>query len=404
MPALDEYLQQKLLLLNSKRQKREALATARGPGVRVVRGGKALVSFSCNDYLGLSQHPRVLAAAKEAIDLYGAGAAASRLVTGNVPLYEQLEAALAEYAGAESACVFGSGYLASIGTIPALVGAGDLILADKLVHACMIDAARLSGATVMRFAHNNMDHCRLLLENNRAEHHHCLILSESVFSMDGDRAPVSLLERFGREFDAWVMVDGAHAISSPPPEGEGGVGGLATYSKPERVATPHPNPPPQEGREFILMGTLSKTLGSYGGYVAGSNILTDYLKTAARSLIFSTGLPPAALGAAIAALEIIKNDPMLTQQPLQRARHFTALLGLPPAQSAIVPLILGANERALAASRLLEERGYLVTAIRPPTVPENTARLRFAFSALHTEEQIETVAAIVQEQGWLCEA
>ncbi|MDE3061402.1 MAG: aminotransferase class I/II-fold pyridoxal phosphate-dependent enzyme, partial [Pseudomonadota bacterium] len=190
MPALDAILQQKLQVLESKRQRRVLRETLREDGVRVRRSGRELISFSCNDYLGLTHHPQVIAATQEALQKYGAGAGASRLVTGNYPFYDELEAVLAEYKGTEAACVFGSGYLANIGAIPALVGKGDLILADKLIHACAYDGARLSGADVLRFAHNNLAHCRLLLEANRADYHHCLILTETVFSMDGDRAPL----------------------------------------------------------------------------------------------------------------------------------------------------------------------------------------------------------------------
>jgi len=376
MPALDDIAREKLLLLEAKHAKRELKETGRLTGVKVMREGRELVSFSCNDYLGLSHHPEVKAASKQAIEIYGAGAGASRLVTGNHPLHTELEKLVASYKGTKTACIFGSGYLASIGTIPALVGAGDLILADKLVHACMVDAARLSGATVMRFAHNNMEHARMLLESNRRDHHHCLIMTETVFSMDGDRAPIQILKGLAKEFDAWLMTDDAH--------------GLGVLPKSNSVAD-------------IQMGTFSKAAGSYGGYVCGSKQLIDYLKTSARSLIFSTGLPPATIAASIAAMKIIANDAKLVAKPLQNAQIFTSLAGLPTAMSAIVPVVLKENDKALAAAKLLEERGYLVSAIRPPTVPENTARLRFAFSALHEKSDIEAVAAIVKEQGWVCE-
>jgi 8-amino-7-oxononanoate synthase len=373
MPALDDILQQKLLVLESKHQRRTLKETQREDGVHVLRNGKELISFSCNDYLGLSKHPEVIAAGIEALAEFGAGAGASRLVTGNNSLYEDLETRLAAYKGTQAACVFGSGYLANLGTIPALVGKGDLILADKLVHACMIDAAKLSGANVMRFAHNNLDHCRMLLESNRADHHQCLILTETVFSMDGDRAPVEALRALARHHDAWVMTDDAHGLGVIPRH---------------------------MSSADIQMGTLSKGAGVYGGYVCGSQVLIDYLKTAARSLVFSTGLPPAALACAHAAVSIIADETELVAQPLANARQFTSMLGLEVAQSAIVPLMFKENEKAMEASALLEDRGFLVAAIRPPTVPENTARLRFAFSALHEPEHIEEVVAIIKEQGW----
>ncbi|MDE3038478.1 MAG: 8-amino-7-oxononanoate synthase [Pseudomonadota bacterium] len=396
MPALDDTLQQKLRVLETKRRRRVLKETGRMDGVRVRRSGRELVSFSCNDYLGLSHRPEVTRAAKAALDMYGAGAGASRLVTGNYPLYDKLEAALAKCRGTAAACVFGSGYLANIGTIPALVGAGDLIIADKFIHACMVDGARLSGATVMRFAHNNLAHCRMLIEANRPEHHHCLLLTETVFSMDGDRAPVSDLAALAKEFDGWLMVDGAHDFPSPIGRGwriAPGEGGAISDAL---TSAPLPG-----GEGVIQMGTLSKAAGSYGGYVCGSEALVEYLKNAARSLIYSTGLPPATVAASLAALEIMADEPELVKKPLENARMFTSLLGMKEAQSAIVPLVLKENDKALAAANLLEERGFLVSAIRPPTVPEHTARLRFAFSALHTTEQIEAVAKIVKEQGWL---
>lgn len=380
MPALDDVLREKLLLLEARHARRELKETARLEGVKAIRGGKEYISFSCNDYLGLSHHREVVAAAIRATEKYGAGAGASRLVTGNHALYDELEQAIAFYKGTESAVIFGSGYLANIGSIPALAGKNDLILADKLIHACMVDAGKLSGATAMRFAHNNMEHLRLLLENNRAEHQHCLILTETVFSMDGDRAPIQALKSLAAEFDAWLMSDDAHGMGVLP----------ASHKGADKLPD-------------IQMGTFSKAAGSYGGYVCGSKALTDYLKTAARSLVFSTGLPPAAIAASIAALKIIARDPELVARPLKHAHAFTSLLGLPPAMSAIVPVILKENEKALAASRLLEERGFLVAAIRPPTVPEGTARLRFAFSALHEPDHIEKIASLVKQQGWVCE-
>jgi len=371
MPALDDILQQKLSVLEAKHLKRTLHATDRTDGVHVIRDGRNYISFSCNDYLGLSHHPDLKAAATKAIQQYGTGAGASRLVTGNHPLYDELETALAAYKGTESACIFGSGYLANIGTIPALVGKGDLIIADKLVHACMIDAARLSGATVLRFAHNNLEHCRMLLASYANEHHHILILTETIFSMDGDRAPMQALSLLAKEYGAWLMTDDAH-----------GLGVL----------------PQSDSPAAIQMGTLSKGAGSYGGYVCGSGTLIGYLKTAARSLVYSTALPPADVAASLAAINIISKNTI--SAPLENARLFTSLLGSEPASSAIVPLMLGENEKALAASALLQEKGFLVAAIRPPTVPENTARLRFAFSALHERKHIESITTIIKTQGW----
>ena len=391
MPALDEILTQKLQILEAKQQKRVLNPSVRHDGVYISRGGKEFVSFSCNDYLGLSHHPKVIAAASEALQKYGAGAGASRLVTGECPLYGELEKLLAEYNNTQSACVFGSGYLANIGTIPALVGKNDLILTDKLSHACIIDAAKLSGATMLRFAHNNPAHLRMLLEANRAEYQNCLIITETVFSMDGDIAPLAELSELAKEFDTWFMTDSAHSLNSCHPEcNEGSLQSQDSSSLRSLGMT-----------NTIKMGTLSKAAGSYGGYVCGSNTLIEYLKNAARSVVFSTALPPASLAASIEAIKIMRSEPERLQKPLENAKLFTQILGVPEAQSAIVPLILGENDKAVAASALLAENGFLVAAIRPPTVPENTARLRFTFSALHTKEQIKKLCSIIKKQGWV---
>lgn len=373
MPALDTILQQKLKLLESKRQKRVLQISEPQGGVRVARGDKTLISFSGNDYLGLSQHPDVIAAAEQALKKYGAGAGSSRLITGNSPLYIELESALAKYKGTEAACIFGSGYLANLGAIPAIVGKNDLILADRLSHACMLDAAQVSGATLMRFAHNNTEHCKMLLEANRGEHQHCLIITETVFSMDGDRAPLHALKDLARQFDSWLLTDDAHGLGM--------------------VASPGAD---------IEMGTLSKSAGGYGGYVCGSKVLVEYLKTAARSVMYSTALPPATIASALAAIRLIEKQPKLGKKAIENARLFTSLLGMKEAESAIVPVIVKENDKALTLSKLLEERGFLVAAIRPPTVPENTARLRFSFSALHEKKDIEAVAKILKEEG-ICE-
>jgi len=374
MPALDAVLSQKIALLAAKGQKRTLITSERHEDVFITRGGKRLVSMSCNDYFGLSQHPQVVMKAEEALEQYGVGAGASRLVSGNHPLYEKLESLIAAEKQTEAAIVFGSGYLANLGAIPALMGKNDLIIADKFIHACMIDAAMLSGATFLRFAHNNVAHCRMLLEANRSEHQNCLILTETVFSMDGDRAPMHEFNTLAEAHDAWVMSDDAH--------------GFFVTEQPDRA--------------LIQMGTLSKSLGGYGGYIAGSKTLIDYLQTVARSVIYSTGLPPATIAAAIASIELLKDNPELRAAPLANAKYFTQLLGIPEAQSAIVPVILGENDKALKAAVMLEENGFYVAAIRPPTVPENTARLRFAFSALHTRSHIEKVAELLLTQGYVC--
>jgi 8-amino-7-oxononanoate synthase len=372
MPSLREFARRELALLEGRALRRRLTRTERIGAGRVRRGGREFVSFSCNDYLGLTHHPAVIAAAREALERHGTGAGASRLVTGSHPLYEELETLLAEIKGTDRALVFSSGYAANVGVIPALVGKDDLILADRLSHACMWDGARLSGATVVRFEHNDVGDCRERLEAKRGQFGRCLILTETVFSMDGDRGPIDELGDLARTHDAWLMTDDAHGLGVCPPR-------------------------PAD----VQMGTLSKALGGVGGYVCGSAELIAWLENRARTLMFSTGLPPAAVAAAAAALRIIRDDPELRARPLENARRFTAKLGRPPAESPIVPVVLGEPERALAASAMLESQGLLVVAIRPPSVPPGTARLRFAFSAQHEAEPIDRAADLLREYGYV---
>lgn len=383
MNSLDAFANAKLARLERGFLRRHLVETRRalGPddGPIVVRNGRKLVSFSCNDYLNLSQHPAVKAAAIAAIDAYGAGAGASRLVTGNHPLYGELEARLARLKGTEAAIVFGSGYLANLGIIPALAGEGDLILVDELAHACIFAGSRLAQAEMRRFRHNDVDHARQILMSERARFRHALLITEGVFSMDGDRAPLGALALLCADFDVWLLSDDAH-----------GLGVLGDGRGSSFVAGAAADLP-------LQMGTLSKALGSYGGYLCASWPVVELLKTRARTLVFATALPPAAAAAALAALDIIEGDTALTKKPLAKARTFTRALDLPEAQSPIVPLVFGPAQAALAASKKLEDEGFLVVAIRPPTVPEGTARLRFAFSAAHSDAMIARLAALLPE-------
>ncbi len=376
MTSLDEFARSKLGEAEARALKRSLAETAHAPGQRVLRGGRNFVSFCANDYLGLAQHPALKAAAKRAVDEYGAGAGASRLVTGNHPLYAELEAKLAALKQTEAALVFGSGYLANVGVVPALVGAGDLILADELAHACLISGARLSGARVVLFRHNDVDDLRANLAHERSAARHCLVLTEGVFSMDGDLAPLGEIARVALAHRAWLMTDDAHGF---------GVVGNGRGSATQWNVTPD-----------LQMGTLSKAVGSYGGYVCASRAVVELLVTRARSLIYATALPAPTIAAAIAGVDIIASDTALCAKPLAHARAFARAAGLPVPASSIVPLLLGSPDAALAASRLLEDEGFLVVAIRPPTVPEGTARLRFSFAADHAMEDILRLAEIVR--------
>lgn len=376
MDSLDAFAQAKLAALATKSLRRTLKEDRRRDGVHIERGGKTLLSFSCNDYLGLTHHPAVKAAACAAIDQYGAGAGASRLVTGNHPLIEALEARLARWKGTEAACVFSSGYMANVGIPPSLVGRDDLILIDELAHACLWAGAQLADAKICVFRHNDYDQAHALLKAHRAAHGRALMLTDGVFSMDGDLAPLDRLSTVCAAYDCWLMIDDAHGL------GVVGGGRGAAHEFPG-VSAP------------LQMGTLSKAAGSLGGYLCASRVVIDLMKTRARTLIYSTGLPPASAAAALAALEIIEAEPARVAAPRLRAQRFAAALNLPAAQSAIVPLVLGEAERALEAAQALEAQGFLAAPIRPPTVPSGSARLRFAFSALHADADVDRLAGAV---------
>ena len=378
MPSLEHVAQAKLAEMESERLRRASVPTTRGPGAIVWRGGRKLLSFSCNDYLGLSQHPTVKQAAAAALLEHGTGAGASRLISGNHPLYADLEERLARFEGTEAALVFGSGYLTNLGTIPALIGPQDLFLADELSHACVHGGGRQSRAVQRRFRHNDLADCERLLQEARPRQRRCLIGTDTVFSMDGDRAPLAELAELARSHDAWLLADDAHGL---------GLLGDGWGS------------PPQAAGVDLLMGTLSKALGGYGGFVCTSKPVVELLVNRARTFVYSTGLPPATLAGAAAALDVVTSEPELRRRPVARARLFAEAVGLPPPPSAIVPLILGDAGSALEASEGLAEAGFLVVAIRPPTVPAGTARLRFSFSAHHTEDDVRALVRAVEHLG-----
>jgi len=373
MQSLDAFAGEKLAALEAKNLRRRLKPTRRHDGAVVERDGRRLISFSCNDYLGLSHHPAVRAAAAEAALNYGAGAAASRLVTGDHPLLGDLEKRLARLKGTESACVFGSGYLANLGVIPTLVGPGDAIFVDALAHACIWAGAQLSGAKIVKFRHNDVADLAGLLAAERPLVRRALVATDGVFSMDGDIAPLDALSDLCARHDAWLMSDDAHGV------------GVLAEGRGSAALFPGANIP-------LQMGTLSKALGSYGGYLCGSQAVVDLLKTRARTLVYATGLPPASAAAALASLDILESQPELSSLPLAKARLFTHRLGLPDATSPITPVILGTAEAALSASAALEAQGFLVVAIRPPTVPEGTARLRVAFNAAHDDDDVIRLA------------
>lgn len=375
--SLTAFAQTKLAGLEARSLKRTLVPTHRLDGLWVERNGRRLLSFSCNDYLNLSHHPAVKAAAIAAVEVHGVGAGASRLVTGDHPIFTELEARLAALKGAEAACVFGSGYLANSGIIPTVVGQGDLILIDDLAHACIWSGAQLSGARIVAFRHNDVADLAVKLALYRAEAGRALIATDGVFSMDGDLAPLDQISALAQAHDAWLLVDDAH--------------GLGVVGEGRGAAAMFPG-----AKVDLAMGTFSKALGGYGAYVCASQPVIDLLKTRSRTLVYTTGLPPANAAAALAALDIIVADPELVAAPLAKARRFTRALNLPDATSAVVPILMGEADRTLAAARELEAQGFLAVAIRPPTVPEGTSRLRLAFTAGHPDAEIDRLAAAVR--------
>jgi 8-amino-7-oxononanoate synthase len=378
--SLTAYAQAKIDGLAAQSLARALKPTHRIDSVWVEREGRRMISFSCNDYLGLSHHPAVKAAAVAAINLYGAGAGASRLVTGDHPLYGRLEARLAELKRTEAACVFGSGYLANTGIIPTFAGPGDLVVVDELAHACIWAGARLSGAQVLAFRHNDVGDLAARLARSRGAAGRALVATDGVFSMDGDIAPLDAISQAAREHDAWLLVDDAHGLGVLG----GGAGAARLFP---------------DARIDLHMGTLSKAIGGYGGYVCATAPAIALIKMRARTLVYTTGLPPASVAAALAALDVIADEPARVAAPLAKARRFTAALELPEAQSAIVPIVLGAAETALAAAAAMEAEGLLVVPIRPPTVPPGTARLRVAFTAGHADATVDRLAEAVRP--WL---
>lgn len=355
----------------------------RGAG-RVVRGGKPLIDFSSNDYLGLARHPRLIEAARQALVEHGVGAGASRLLTGDYMLHHELEEAVAVFKHKERALVFNTGYQANVGVIAALVGRGDAIFSDALSHASQIDGAVLSRGAKFPFRHNDMQHLEELLKTERPKFGRALILTESVFSMDGDKAPLPVLAELKERHDCLLMVDEAHATGIFGPHG----GGLV-----EECGL--------SARVDLIMGTFSKALGGFGAYIAASHTLVDYLVNAARAFIYSTALPPAIIAADLASLAVCWDEPWRRKRLLEISatfRHQAGAAGwVADGETQIVPLMVGQSQTALAQAAWLQERGFCVLPIRPPSVPEGTARFRFSLCAEHDEADVEAVTQALRE-------
>lgn len=333
----------------------------------VRKNNQNLISFACNDYLGLSHNSALKKSAISAIKKYGVGARASRYITGNNIFYGKLEKALAKFYKNDDSVVFASGYSCAIGVVKALVGEGDLIIADKLIHACLIDGAQLSQAKFIRFNHNNLEHCKQILQENRHQYKKCLILTETIFSMDGDVGKIAELLNLANQFDAILLSDDAHGLG--------------------QNILPH--------SRHLQMGTLSKALGGLGGFVVGDKILIEYLRQFARSAIYSTALPPAILASSLQALKIISRK-NLAQKSLENAQYFCQLMNLPKPESSIVIIIIGESKKVVDIAKKVAENGFLIASIRPPTVPKNQARLRLTFSASHRKNDIKKLVKVLK--------
>ena len=337
--------------------------------------GKRVTIFSGNNYLGLAQHPRLIEAAQKALGTHGVGASSARLISGTTDLHASLEARIAQFEGKERALLFSTGYLANLGTLSALVGSGDEIILDKLDHASLIDAARLSGATVRVYPHGNLDYLEKLLERTKARR--TWIVTDSVFSMDGDLAPLRDLVQLKNRYGAYLVVDEAH--------------GTGVFGKMGRGVSELMN---VSDSVDVHIGTLSKAVGALGGFVVGRSKLIEYLMNRARSFIFSTALPPSICAAAIQAFDLIEEEPEIRKRLWQNVELLQSGLkqaGVPisASQSPIIPVVYGEEERALKVSHELLGKGFFVPAVRYPTVPKGKARLRLTVSAAHSEEEIK---------------
>jgi 8-amino-7-oxononanoate synthase len=376
--SLDEQLARELLTIERAGLGREMHLVERSESAELRLDGRCVVDFSSNDYLGLAGDPRVARAAVEMLASNSAGAAAARLISGTHPVHVELEREIAAFKNSEAALLFTSGYAANTGAIPALVGRRDVIYADQLNHASLIDGARLSRAEVRVFPHLDIASLRSMLESDAGKFRRRLIVVDGVFSMDGDIFPLADLVPLAREFDAWTYVDDAHATGALGHTGRGSADHCGV-----------------QGEIDIVMGTLGKALGTVGAFICGSNVVVQYLMNRARSFVFTTASPPALAAAALQAIRIAASEPWRREKLIGNARRLRAGLhdigvsagGEPDGY--IVPIMLGGAERTTAVGRALCDAGYLVGAVRPPTVPMGQSRLRITVSAAHSAEQID---------------
>lgn len=376
------WLDKSLTIIHRANWHRSVKAIAGLPGEVVELSGKPVVNFASNDYLGLAGDERLIQAAIEAIQAYGTGSTGSRLMSGHKQLHQDLEQELASLKQTEAALVFSSGYLANLGTVAALVGVKDLIFGDQYNHSSLKKGSILSGATSLDYLHNNLADLRHKLEKNRSLYRRCLITTDSVFSMDGDLSPLPELIAIAQEFECMLLVDEAHATGVL---GKNGAGCVEHFNC--------------TGEELIQIGTLSKALGSLGGYVAGSANLIDFLRNRSATWIYTTALSPADTAAAIAAIKIVKQEPERRQQlwnNIEYLKHLLSNLALLPSESSILCINLGTPEAALSTAQKLQNQGIFAPAIRPPAVP--TSRIRLSLMTTHQKQHLDLLAMHLLEK------
>lgn len=357
------------------------------PGPKVTVDGRELLMMASNDYLGLSSHPRIKKCATEAIEQWGAGAGAARLISGNTRLFTRLETKLASFKETENALVFSTGYMANAGLLSALADAEDALYSDALNHASIIDGCRLSPAQVEVYPHRDVDVLESLLRKS-ARFKQRIIVTDAVFSMDGDIAPVPDLIALAKKYDAALIIDDAHGTGVLGEKGRGTMEhfGLSGYG------------------DIIIMGTMGKALGCFGAFVAGSTQLREFLINRARSFIFTTALPPSVPASALEALQIIEDEPQRRKQLMHNVscmRDGLGMLGFNTlsSQTQIIPVMIGDPATAVAMTKYLFDNGLFIQAIRPPTVPEGSSRLRITLMATHTQEDIEKALGILEHAG-----
>jgi 8-amino-7-oxononanoate synthase len=380
MSSLDKALSPALLARKKAHLYRQRRTLESPQGAEVQVDGQRYLNFCSNDYLGLANHPEVIAAFQSAANQYGVGSGASHLVVGHSRVHHELEEALADFTGRPRALLFSSGYQANMGTINALVGRRDYVFQDRLNHASLLDGALLSGASFQRFAHNDSQALekRLWKAQEKSPDSRKLVVVDGVFSMDGDAAPLKTYAGLCQQYGAWLMVDDAHGFGVFGAHGQGSL---------EEAGCSMEEVP-------ILMGTLGKALGTAGAFIAGSEVLIESLIQNARNYIYTTAIPPAVAAATLSSLGLIKREAWRRQHLQNLIKQFQqGLEGLPfelmPSNTAIQPLLIGSPEAALHLSERLRDQNILISAIRPPTVPEGTARLRITLSAAHNEAQVQ---------------